>query len=184
VSESTISGSLQVTALSSLATLSGAPAATDLVFGVFNGEGQFVEQSQIWSGAVPTVGGAVSGPISWSGTPSSADHLTPKSYVDAQVATVTGAVGSSAAQAVAAATDAQNAALGAANSATTAINAQKGSAGGVVPLSSSGAMMLGGVEFMGVSSGIPILVIDLPTTDPSVSGAMFNNGGYVMVSAG
>jgi len=172
------------TALSSLPLYVEPPAPTDKVFGVFAGVAQFVPQSQIWSGALPTVGGSISGAVSWTGTPSSTSHLVNKLYVDQQVASVTGAAGSSAATAVAAATDAQNAALGAANSATTAINAQKGNPGGVVPLSSSGVMMLGGVEFMGVSSGIPILVIDLPTADPSVAGAMFNNGGYVMVSAG
>jgi len=133
---------------------------------------------------VPTVGGSISGAVSWEGTPSSASHLVNKLYVDQQVASVTGAVSDSAALAVAARADAQNAALASANSATTAINAQKDNAGGVAALSASNNLMLNSKEVMGVdANGNLIIVLPIPTSDPGVKGACYWNGGILTLSS-
>lgn len=151
-------------------------------------------QAKVWTGAVSKAGGTVEGALFATYTPTEPEHLVPKSYVDAQgdaiVSSVTGAVGMqvTAAQTAAqsaqnAATDATNAASGAANAATTAINGQKGTANGIVGISAGGHLMLGGQSFFGVQDGNLILVIDLPTTAPTIAGVWWNNGGYICVSA-
>ncbi|KXV20660.1 hypothetical protein [Gluconobacter japonicus] len=67
----------------------------------------------------------------------------------------------------------------------TALDGQKDAAGGVAALSSDLGLMLNGVEVMGASADGHLLIkVDLPTTDPGISGALWNNGQYVMVSAG
>lgn len=171
------------------------PDPTDLVFGIFDGKGQFVPQSKVWTGAVSKAGDTVEGALSAAYTPTEPEHLVPKSYVDAQgdaiASSVTGAVAGQVTQAQQAATSAQNAATdasnaasGAANAATTAINGQKGNPNGVVGISADGHLMLGGQSLFGVENGHLILVIDLPTTAPTTSGAWWNNGGYICIAAG
>jgi len=168
--------------LSSLPTYAS-PAPADLVFGFFNGQMQFVPQEQIWTGALSTSGGTVTGAIAGV-TPTQPAHLATKAYVDS----VGGAVSQQVAPMVsAAAMSAQNAlnyAQGAANAASTALSAQKGNPNGLAPLSGNGNLVLGGVEFMGVVNGLPVIIIDLPTADPGVAKALWTNGGYVMQSLG
>lgn len=193
-----MSGSITTTAsgtpLTALPSLP-APAPTDLVFGIFNGQGQFVPQGAVWKGALPEVGGTVTGAISAQYTPTDPTHLVPKSYVDAQgqnvVASVTGAVAGqvtvaqqAAQSAQDAATDANNAASGAANAANTAINGQKGNPNGVVAISADGHLQLGGFEIFGVQDGHLILVLPLPTSDPHIPNAWWNNGTTICISQG
>lgn len=171
------------------------PAPTDLVFGIFNGQGQFVPQSKVWTGAVSKAGDTVEGALFATYEPTEPEHLVPKSYVDAQgdkiVSSVTGAVGEQVTQAQqaatsaqSAATDASNAASGASNAASTAINAQKGNPNGVVSISADGHLMLGGLELFGVQDGHLILVLPLPTADPGIANAWWNNGGTIYISQG
>lgn len=171
------------------------PAPTDLVFGIFNGKGQFVPQSKVWTGAVAKDGDTVTGALSATYRPTDPQHLVPKSYVDAQgekiASSVTVAVGTqvTAAQTAAqsaqdAATSASNAASGASNAASSAINAQKGNPNGVVSISANGHLMLGGIELFGVKDGHLILVLPLPTSDPGIADAWWNNGGTLYISRG
>jgi len=133
---------------------------------------------------LPLGGGSIAGAVSWSGTPTEPAHLTPKAYVDQQVASTMQSNSQSAALAVAAKVDAQNAALASANSATTAINAQKDNAGGVAALSASNNLMLNSKEVMGVdANGNLIIVLPIPTSDPGVKGACYWNGGILTLSS-
>lgn len=147
-------------ALSSLSS-TDAPKGTDLVFGIFDGQGQFVSSVKSVGGAVDKQGDTVEGALSAAYTRTDPTHLVPKSYVDAQgdkiAASVTGAAAAQlrvrqteAQNAQDAATNATNAASGAANAATTAINAQKDSPSGVVASSANGHLMLDGQELFGV----------------------------------
>lgn len=187
----TTESGIALSALSSTDT----PKSTDLVFGIFDGQGQFVPQSKVWAGAVDKKGDTVEGALSAAYTPTDPAHLVPKSYVDDQgdkiAASVTGEVGTqvTAAQTAAqsaqdAATNASNAASGAATAASTAVNAQKGNPNGIVSISADGHLMLGGLELFGVQDGHLILTLSLPTADPGISGAWWNNGGYVCISPG
>lgn len=194
MSGSTTNTTASGTPLSSLPSID-TPAATDLVFGIFGGKGQFVPQSKVWLGAVDKQGDTVEGALSAAYTPTDPAHLVPKSYVDDQgdkiAASVTGAVSTqvTAAQTAAqsaqdSATNASNAASGAATAASTAVNAQKGNPNGIVSISADGHLMLGGLELFGVQDGHLILTLSLPTADPGISGAWWNNGGYVCISPG
>lgn len=72
-----------------------------------------------------------------------------------------------------------------ADASKTALDSQKDAASGVAALSSDLGLMLNGVEVMGASADGHLLIkVDLPITDPGISGALWNNGQYVMVSAG
>ncbi|WP_215754190.1 hypothetical protein [Acetobacter sp. P5B1] len=178
------------------------PAPTDLVFGIFNGQGQFVPQSKVWTGAVAKDGDTVTGALSATYIPTEPEHLVPKSYVDAQgaqiVSSVTGAVGTqvTAAETAAqsaqdAATNASNAASGASNAANTAINGQKGNPTGVMPLDQNGFGMLSGKGIFGYDPKTDTLTInvskiivtgDLPeTADGLVDNEWYNNGGAVYI---
>ncbi|QDH17184.1 hypothetical protein [Swingsia samuiensis] len=67
----------------------------------------------------------------------------------------------------------------------TAINAQKNSPGGVAGLSENKHLSLNGFSTIGVSDdGHLLLSIDIPTQDPLVPGALWNNGQYIMISTG
>ncbi|MFS8371685.1 hypothetical protein [Acetobacter indonesiensis] len=181
-------------ALSSLSS-TDTPKATDLVFGIFDGQGQFVPQSKVWAGAVDKQGDTVEGALSAAYEATEPEHLVPKSYVDAQgdkiAASVTGAAAAQVTAAQTAAqnaqtseTNAKNAESGAANAASTAINAQKGAPNGVVAISANGHLMLDGQELFGVQNGHLIFVLPLPTSDPGVANAWWNNGGTIYISQG
>ncbi|QDH17390.1 hypothetical protein [Swingsia samuiensis] len=65
------------------------------------------------------------------------------------------------------------------------VDAQKDAANGIAALSADKHLMLSGVSVMGISpDGHLLLSIDLPTQDPHVAGVLWNNGQYVMISAG
>lgn len=67
----------------------------------------------------------------------------------------------------------------------TALDNQKNVASGIPGLSADLGLMLNDIEVLGASSDGHLLIkVDLPTTDPGISGALWNNGQYVMVSAG
>ena len=194
MSGSTTNTTASGTPLSSLPSID-TPAATDLVFGIFGGKGQFVPQSKVWLGAVDKQGDTVEGALSAAYTPTDPAHLVPKSYVDDQgdkiAASVTGAVSTqvTAAQTAAqsaqdAATNASNAASGAATAASTAVNAQKGNPNGIVSISADGHLMLGGVELFGVQDGHLVLVLPLRTSAPGSVNAWWNNGGTIYISQG
>ncbi|GBR39654.1 hypothetical protein AA101099_1759 [Neoasaia chiangmaiensis NBRC 101099] len=152
---------------------------------MFGGQFQFLTAEQAWAGAVPIAGG-----VSLTGSlggiaPTAPAHLTTKAYVDTAIASVTGAVSQAAGQAQVSATNAANAAEGAANAATLAVTAKIGKAGGAAALSPDGNLMLGTVEFLGVSSsGLPLLIIDVPDSDPGVANALWSNGGALWLSPG
>lgn len=177
------------------------PASGDLIFGIFGGKAQLVPQDTVWTGALPTVGGTVTGAVSATYVPTELSHLVPKSYVDGMgdkiASSVTGAVGTqvTAAQAAAqtaqdAATNANNAASGAANAATLAVSAQKGNPTGVMPLDQNGYGMLAGKGVLGYDPITDTLIInvsrirvvgDLPEAAPGVNGEWYDNGGAVYI---
>ncbi|WP_062018781.1 hypothetical protein [Gluconobacter japonicus] len=71
------------------------------------------------------------------------------------------------------------------SAASDALLASRGSANGVAALSGNKRLVLGGVEVLGASQdGHLLITVDLPTADPEISGALWNNGQYVMISAG
>ncbi|MCG0994704.1 hypothetical protein [Acetobacter indonesiensis] len=158
------------------------PTATDLVFGIFNGQGQFVPQGKIWSGAVDKTGDTLTGLLACALTPSDPAHLTNKAYVDKLGGQVQGTVSTLVTQAQNAATQASQAASGAAGAAATLLNTQKGTPNGLAALSASGNLLLGGLECLGVRNGHVLMALELPTTDPGVTGAWWNNGGYICIS--
>lgn len=153
------------------------PDPTDLVFGIFNGQGQFVPQSQIWSGAVATTGGRLSGALLSDLVPAQPDELVNKAYVDRVTKQVNADVSDLVSQAQAAADKATEAA-------DAAVEKQKGAAGGLAALSGAGNLLLGGVECFGVAHGNLLLLTDLPGEDPGVQNALWNNGGYLCISRG
>lgn len=160
------------------------PAPTDLVFGIFNGQGQFVQQSAIWSGAVAKTGDTLTGLLSCALPPTDATHLVNKAYADALGGQVSGAVSALVTQAQDAATQAQTALSGAAGAASSVITAQKGVPNGLATLSQEGNLVLGGFDCLGVQNGHVLLAMDLPTTDPGLRGVWWNNGGYLCISQG
>ncbi|MFP2873566.1 hypothetical protein ACLEIY_15225 [Acetobacter tropicalis] len=178
---STTAATLSGTPLSAL-PVQAQPAATDLVFGIFNGQGQFVPQGKIWSGPVDKTGDTLSGLLACPLAPSAPAHLANKAYVDAMSGQVQGAVSTLVTQAQDAATQAGQAASGAAGAAATIVDAQKGTPNGLAALSASGNLLLGGLECLGVRNGHVLMTLELPTTDPGVAGAWWNNGGYICIS--
>lgn len=80
---------------------------------------------------------------------------------------------------------AQKAAESAGSSASDTLIAARGRANGVAALSADKRLILGDIEVFGLSQDGHLLVVaDLPTSDPGVAGAFWNNGQYVMISAG
>ncbi|WP_141325340.1 hypothetical protein [Acetobacter orleanensis] len=160
------------------------PAPADLVFGIFNGQGQFVPQSAIWAGAVSKTGDSLSGLLSCALVPTDAAHLVNKAYVDAQSGQVNSTVSTLVTQAQDAATQAQTAFSQAAGAATAVIAEQKGIPNGLATLSADGHLVLGGLDCLGVQNGHVLMAMDLPTTDPEMRGVWWNNGGYLCISQG
>ncbi|WP_156470082.1 hypothetical protein [Acetobacter cerevisiae] len=160
------------------------PAPADLVFGIFNGQGQFVPQSAIWTGAVAKTGDTLSGLLSCALAPTDAAHLVNKAYVDAQSGQVSGTVATLVTQAQDAATQAQTAVGHASDAAATIVSEQKGIPNGLATLSPDGNLVLGGLDCLGVQDGHVLMAMDLPTTDPGLRGVWWNNGGYLCISQG
>lgn len=160
------------------------PAPADLVFGIFNGQGQFVPQSAIWTGAVSKTGDRLTGLLSCSLVPTDAAHLVNKAYVDVQNQQVSSTVSVLVTQAQSAVTQAQAASSQAAGAATTVIAEQKGVSNGLATLSADGHLVLGGLDCLGVQDGHVLMAMDLPTTDPGLRGVWWNNGGYLCISQG
>lgn len=160
------------------------PAPADLVFGIFSGQGQFVPQSAIWTGAVSKTGDTLTGLLSCALAPTDSTHLVNKAYVDAQGGQVSGIVSTLVTQAQDAATQAQTASSRAAGAASTVVLAQKGVPNGLATLSQEGNLVLGGLDCLGVRNGHVLMAMDLPTTDPGISGVWWNNGGYLCISQG
>nr|WP_298794642.1 hypothetical protein [uncultured Acetobacter sp.] len=160
------------------------PAPADLVFGIFNGQGQFVPQSAIWNGAVSKTGDSLTGLLSCALVPTEAAHLVNKAYVDAQSGQVNGTVSALVTQAQDAATQAQTAVSSASGAAATVLAAQKGVPNGLATLSPDGNLVLGGLDCLGVQDGHVLMAMDLPTTDPGLRGVWWNNGGYLCISQG
>ncbi|GAN59254.1 hypothetical protein ACI01nite_16050 [Acetobacter cibinongensis] len=160
------------------------PTETDLVFGIFNGQGQFVPQGKIWSGAVDKKGDTLAGLLACPLSPSDPTHLTNKAYVDQMGGQVQGRVAALVTQAQDAATQAQTAIGNASTVAASVIKTQRDAPDGLAALSSAGNLLLGGVECLGIRNGHVLMVMALPTTDPAVQGAWWNNGGYICISQG
>lgn len=181
--------------LSSLPSIE-TPKPVDLIFGIFDGKGQFVPQAKVWNGAVDKDGDTITGALSATYIPTDPQHLVPKAYVDAQGDKIAGKVTeavsgqvSTALQAAQtanlAATTANNAAAGAANAASIALDAQKGKNNGIVAISADGHLVLGGFSIFGTTpDGHLLLILDLPTSDPNIKNAWWNNGGYFCISQG
>ncbi|MCQ8240507.1 hypothetical protein [Rhizosaccharibacter radicis] len=55
----------------------------------------------------------------------------------------------------------------------------------LAPLDATGALVLGGVSALSITpDGHMLIVLDLPTSDPLVKGALWSNGGTLSISAG
>ncbi|MFT9399733.1 hypothetical protein [Acetobacter sp.] len=68
--------------------------------------------------------------------------------------------------------------------AASVIKTQRDAPDGLAALSSAGNLLLGGVECLGIRNGHVLMVMALPTTDPAMHGAWWNNGGYICISQG
>lgn len=80
--------------------------------------------------------------------------------------------------------EAQNAAKQARNAVDAGIENARGAANGIAALDENGNLIVGGKSLVGVQNGLVIQKLPRPTTDPMVSGAEWNNGGFTAISDG
>lgn len=139
------------------------------------------------AGLLPLAGGTMSGALKLAQLPVEAADATNKAYVDNAVASGSGSSSSDeaiVAAAQAAASAATSAAATAATAATTAIANARGTPGGLVALDSTGAVVIEGTSVFAFQNGLLIFKTTFQTTDPGVSGALWNNGNYLGISTG